>query len=112
MYVRLCQKAPLVTKQLLTPIFLFHLVQSFRFFILFFIFNHFFLLRLTFLTQRNPHYDGKFEIISKHKKTAVLYKAPFFKKIRKKLHKNSQKCIFGKKNGQFLAAFLITNVLT
>ena len=47
LYIRVSLKAPLVKLKILTPIFLFHLVQSFRFFFWTF-FRPFFLLRITF----------------------------------------------------------------
>ena len=60
---RPCPKAPLVMKQLLPPIFLFHLVKSFRFFFLKF-FLTFFSTPGNFLTVRDPPYGEKFENIS------------------------------------------------
>ena len=97
LYTRLCPKAPLAMKQLLPPIFLFHLVQSFRY--IFFIFVlPFFLLRLTLAQIK------RFGTLNATLKTRALYKAPFLKKSGK-VPKNSQKCNFVK-NGQFLAVFL------
>ena len=60
MYTRPCPNAPLVMKQLLSPIFLFHLVQSFRF-NFFFFFKPFFSTPGNFLTVRDPPYSEKLE---------------------------------------------------
>ena len=60
---RVSLKAPLVMLKLLPPIFLFHLVQSFRFFLLKF-FLTFFSTSGNFLTVRDPPYGEKFEIFS------------------------------------------------
>ena len=88
MDTRPCPKAPLVMKQLLPPIFLFHLVQTFRFFS----------APGNFLTVRDPLMVKFFKIFSNvvfiaqikrfgtlnpTQKIAVLYKALFLKTLRK-----------------------------
>ena len=58
LHSRLCPKAPLVMKQLLPPIFLFHLVQSFGFFFL-----KPFSAPVNFLTVKDPLYGEKLKKI-------------------------------------------------
>ena len=55
MYSRPCPKAPLVMKQLLPPIFMFHLVKSFRLIFLNKILT-LFSAPVNFLTVRDPPY--------------------------------------------------------
>ena len=110
LHCRVSLKAPLVMLKLLPPIFLFHLVQSFRYFFLKKI-STFFSTSGNFLTIRDPTYGEKLEIflqmwfwiaqikrfwtLNATQKTAALYKAPFLKKIKK----NGQKlAVFNKKS--------------
>ena len=80
LYYRVSMKAPLVMLKLLPPIFLFHLVQSFRFFFVknfltFFSRSGNFLTVMWFLIAQIK----RFGTLNATQKTAALYEAPFLK---------------------------------
>ena len=100
-------KAPLVMLKLLPPIFLFHLVRSFRFFfeIFFDLFsrsgNFLTVIRMLFLIAQIK----RFGTLNATQKTAALYGASFLKKSGNNCLKIVKKALFDN-NGQFLAVFL------